>query len=220
LRAERPRQDDRTQSFLVKISAVPRRRRSVNLPVKHPAERLAICSRVAAYTLAFLAAASTGWASESGSRSLPIADTASFGSVVGRATQEGGPAAFANVVVLGTRIGTMTRDDGSFRLDGVPVGPRVLQLQGIGCNKASLSVEEPAAGFTHQHSSRPIPFASAMGWSFRPEFSAAERDSFPNAREWWDGGCVIEHWSLTEVAFCSDCRQAHERWLQRTGRRR
>jgi hypothetical protein len=200
----------------------------------------------------------------SDAQSQPFSGTNSvgFGSVVGRVTQEGRPAAYANIIVIGTRRGIPTRDDGSFRLDGLPAGPTVLLFQMIGCTKASVSVEVkpgitdtvsvdlqcPLTGcFRQDHfvadcyrpneeerrrvGSRCRVHASVVlvsdtvriGYGLqivRPGFSAAENDSFPNARDWWDGGCVLEKWAFTEVAYCNECRRAHERWLQRTVGRR
>src|SRR5262245_46601395 len=69
------------------------------------------------------------------------ANSTGYGSVEGRVKQEGKPAGFVNVVVIGTRIGTSSREDGSFELPRVPVGSRVIQFQTPYCTKASVSVE-------------------------------------------------------------------------------
>lgn len=44
-------------------------------------------------------------------------------------------------------------------------------------------------------------------------FEQAERDSFPDARAFADGGCVTGQVAYQEVAYCPECRRARERWL-------
>src|SRR5262249_39042568 len=51
------------------------------------------------------------------------------------------PVEFANVVVLGTRIGAMTDLNGNFRLTQVPVGTAEIQVQTLGYEKQVQSVE-------------------------------------------------------------------------------
>jgi len=47
-----------------------------------------------------------------------------------------------------------------------------------------------------------------------PEY-AAGRDSFPNARLTWEGGCVPSRRVFAEVAYCSECRRAQARWVEK-----
>jgi carboxypeptidase family protein len=62
------------------------------------------------------------------------------GKIVGRVTKGGKPYAYANVILLGTRVGTQTNEDGWFRLERVPAGKQELQVQAIYCDKQSVTV--------------------------------------------------------------------------------
>src|SRR5438477_11909150 len=62
------------------------------------------------------------------------------GTIVGRGTKEGKPYAYANVILLGTRVGTQTNEDGWFRLERAPAGKQELQVQAIYCDKQSVTV--------------------------------------------------------------------------------
>jgi hypothetical protein len=64
----------------------------------------------------------------------------SFATIVGRVIKQGTPYAYANVIVLGTRMGTQTKDDGWFVLQRVPVGQQILLVQAIYCEEQSLTV--------------------------------------------------------------------------------
>uniref|UniRef100_A0A832MLQ4 TonB-dependent receptor n=1 Tax=Eiseniibacteriota bacterium TaxID=2212470 RepID=A0A832MLQ4_UNCEI len=67
---------------------------------------------------------------------------AGFGRITGRVTERGRePIAFANVIVLGTRQGTMTDENGNFVIPGVPVGAQQIQVQAIGYDKQVKGVE-------------------------------------------------------------------------------
>ncbi len=76
----------------------------------------------------------------------PAAPAAStFGKVSGRVTERGkDPVAFANVVVLGTKQGTMTDENGNFVILGVPVGAVQIQAQAIGFDKQVQTVQVSA----------------------------------------------------------------------------
>src|SRR6266581_3415093 len=63
-----------------------------------------------------------------------IAGSRASGTIVGCVTKEGKPYAYANVIVLGTRVGTQTNEDGWFRLERVPAGKQELQVQAIYCD--------------------------------------------------------------------------------------
>lgn len=65
-----------------------------------------------------------------------------FGRVTGQVTERGRePIAYANVIVLGTKQGTMTDENGNFVIPGVPVGEQQIQVQAIGFDKQVKSVQ-------------------------------------------------------------------------------
>src|SRR5881397_1441019 len=69
------------------------------------------------------------------------------GKIVGKVTEKGKePIAFANVIVLGTKQGTMTDENGNYVLAGVPVGAATIQVQAIGYDKQSQTVQVNAGG--------------------------------------------------------------------------
>ena len=61
------------------------------------------------------------------------------GQVVDSATRQ--PLADVSVTVEGTRLGTRTRDDGSFVIGGVPVGTHTVRARRVGYESPSLTVE-------------------------------------------------------------------------------
>src|SRR5262249_27667773 len=70
------------------------------------------------------------------------ASAANTGRITGRALEKGkDPVAFANVVVLGTRQGTMTDETGAFVIAGVPVGSYQVKLQAIGYDPVIQTVQ-------------------------------------------------------------------------------
>jgi outer membrane receptor protein involved in Fe transport len=86
-----------------------------------------------AATLGLLLAAN-GFAQQpaSGKAAAP-APAGGTGKVTGKITERGkDPIAFANVIVLGTKQGTMSDDNGNFILVGVPVGTAQIKVQAIG----------------------------------------------------------------------------------------
>jgi outer membrane receptor protein involved in Fe transport len=63
----------------------------------------------------------------------PAPPAGATGRISGRALEKGkDPVAFANVIVLGTKQGTMTDETGAFVIAGVPVGTYEVKLQAIG----------------------------------------------------------------------------------------
>jgi outer membrane receptor protein involved in Fe transport len=71
--------------------------------------------------------------------------SAPVGRVTGKVTEKGGsPIAFANVIVLGTKQGTQTDDNGNFVLVGVPVGTAQISVQPLGYDKQIQSVQVSA----------------------------------------------------------------------------
>src|SRR5439155_18541651 len=70
------------------------------------------------------------------------------GIVAGKVTAKGEPQAFANVIVLGTKLGTMTDETGTFRIAGVPVGAVKIKVQAIGFEAAIQDVKVDAGATT------------------------------------------------------------------------
>ncbi len=67
---------------------------------------------------------------------------AATGRITGRALEKGNdPVSFANVVVLGTKQGTMTDETGAFVIAGVPVGTYQVKLQAIGYDPIIQTVQ-------------------------------------------------------------------------------
>ena len=64
------------------------------------------------------------------------------GKVTGKLLEKGkDPIAYANVIVLGTKNGTMTDETGTYLLIGVPVGAAQIQVQATGYDKQVQSVQ-------------------------------------------------------------------------------
>lgn len=71
----------------------------------------------------------------------PPAGSAAVGRITGRALGSGkDPVPFANVIVLGTRQGAATDDNGNFVINGVPVGKWQIRLQAIGFGAVTQEV--------------------------------------------------------------------------------
>ena len=71
------------------------------------------------------------------------------GRVIGTVVERGKtPIEFANVIILGTKLGTMTDANGNFVLTGVPVGKVEVQVQPIGFDKQIQTVQVNAAATT------------------------------------------------------------------------
>ena len=65
-----------------------------------------------------------------------------MGRISGRALERGKePLGYANVVVLGTKQGTATDENGNFVIGGVPVGTYQVKLQAIGFDPVILTVQ-------------------------------------------------------------------------------
>ena len=64
------------------------------------------------------------------------------GRITGRVTEKGkDPVASANVIILGTRLGAMTDENGSFTITGVPVGAAKIQVQSVAHGKLIQDVQ-------------------------------------------------------------------------------
>ena len=74
----------------------------------------------------------------------PAPASATTGRISGKALEKGSPVPFANVVVLGTKQGTMTDETGAFVIPGVPVGTYQVKLQAIGYDPVIQTVQVDA----------------------------------------------------------------------------
>ena len=81
----------------------------------------------------------------------PAAPAAASGRISGKATEKGSPVSFANVVVLGTKQGTMTDETGAFVIAGVPVGTYQVKLQAIGFVSQAVGVPKGYAPLVSGH---------------------------------------------------------------------
>jgi TonB-dependent starch-binding outer membrane protein SusC len=79
---------------------------------------------------------------------LPTSALPQTGAIVGSVTDQmtGGPIAQAQVTVVGTNLGTITREDGAFRIANVEPGERQVRVQRIGYRGATRTVNVPADG--------------------------------------------------------------------------
>src|SRR5262245_56703743 len=71
-----------------------------------------------------------------------IAQTPGTGSITGKITEKGGkdPVGYANVVVLGTKQGAQTAEDGSFTVKNLPPGTYQVRVLGMGYDPVTRSV--------------------------------------------------------------------------------
>jgi outer membrane receptor protein involved in Fe transport len=75
-----------------------------------------------------------------GTAAAPTA--AATGRIAGKVTERSGnPVPFANIVILGTKQGTMADENGSFLLIGVPVGTHQVQAASVGYDKIVQTVQ-------------------------------------------------------------------------------
>src|SRR5207249_5615713 len=64
------------------------------------------------------------------------------GTISGKVLERGkDPVPYANVIVLGTKQGTMTDENGSFVIRGVPVGSQLVQASALGFDKVTETVQ-------------------------------------------------------------------------------
>ncbi|MFB6240704.1 MAG: carboxypeptidase-like regulatory domain-containing protein, partial [Gemmatimonadota bacterium] len=71
-----------------------------------------------------------------------VAASAQQGAITGTVTaaQSGNPVSGAQVFIEGTQFGTLTNQDGTYRLEGVPAGQHTVQVRLIGYQRASQTV--------------------------------------------------------------------------------
>lgn len=83
--------------------------------------------------------------------STPVSPAAEpeFGTIAGIVTDaDGQPITYANVILLGTRLGASTAEDGSFRIANTPVGGYRMKVLAIGFEPAIVPVTVRANGLT------------------------------------------------------------------------
>ncbi len=72
----------------------------------------------------------------------PAAAVASaFGKIMGTVSEPGGPAAYVNVIILGTKQGTATDENGKFVIPGIAVGTVQVQVMATGYDKQIREVQ-------------------------------------------------------------------------------
>ncbi len=75
-------------------------------------------------------------------QSRPAAPAASGGRITGKVTERGkDPVPYANVIILGTKQGSMTDENGVFTVTGVPVGATQVQVQSVAHGKLVKTVQ-------------------------------------------------------------------------------
>ena len=80
---------------------------------------------------------------------VPVGTQSSTGRMTGTVTEKGRtPIEFANVIILGTKLGTMTDANGNFVLTGVPVGAQQVQVQPLGYDKQVQGIQVDAGATT------------------------------------------------------------------------
>src|SRR5258708_2345362 len=101
--------------------------------------RRLLATFVAALSLVSVAATALAQTRPAAAAAAPAAAT---GRISGRALEKGKDAvSFANVIVLGTKQGTMTDETGAFVIPGVPVGTYQVKLQAIGYDPIIQTVQ-------------------------------------------------------------------------------
>jgi len=80
-----------------------------------------------------------------------LAQTPGAGSITGKITEKGGkdPVGYANVVVLGTKQGAQTAEDGSFTIRNIAPGSYQVRVLGMGYDPVTRSVTVNAGAATH-----------------------------------------------------------------------
>ncbi len=71
----------------------------------------------------------------------PGASTSAYGRITGTVSDPSGPAAYANVIILGTKQGSMTDENGKFVINGVAVGTVQVQVMLTGFDKQVREVQ-------------------------------------------------------------------------------
>ena len=77
----------------------------------------------------------------SAQQSAPAAPSGGSGRITGKVVDGKEPVAFAQVIILGSRQGTQTDENGVFVLPGIPVGSHQVQVMAIGYDKLVQTVQ-------------------------------------------------------------------------------
>jgi hypothetical protein len=101
-------------------------------------------------TVAAVVVASFTTVQQSAAQTAPAKPAgAATGRITGRVLEGGrAPSAAANVIVLGTKQGSQTDENGNFTIPGVPVGTQQIQVQQIGFDKQVKPVQVNAGSTT------------------------------------------------------------------------
>mgnify|MGYP001347604089 CR=1 FL=1 len=92
--------------------------------------------------LSLLGVAVSAYAQTRPATPAPAAGGATTGRIAGKALEKGkDPVSYANVVVLGTKQGTQTDENGAFIIPGIPVGTYQVKLQAIGYDPVIQTVQ-------------------------------------------------------------------------------
>ena len=132
------------------------------------AKRILAASVVATLALAPLASAQTKPATPPAAAAPgtpPGAPAAGVGKIAGVVTEKGQPVPYANIIILGTRQGTMTDDNGKFVIPGVNVGSYQIKLMATGYDPVIQSVRRRSSSRSTRSRSAP---RSASTRSRRP----------------------------------------------------
>jgi carboxypeptidase family protein len=108
----------------------------------------------------------------------------------GRVIAEGEPVFYAIVIVLGTRLGSVTDTCGWFAIDGVPCGQQLLKAQCPGCRPVVLRVDPCTTDTLVVVNTKPE-FSPPPCPAF---FSRPEVPRFYKGAGWW----VVENWPSKE----------------------
>lgn len=108
------------------------------------ARRSLAASLVAALVLALALPAHAQQKPATGAPAKPATSApaaAGVGKITGQVTEKGQPVAYANIIILGTRQGSMTDETGHFTIPGVPVGSYQVKLMATGYDPVIQQVQ-------------------------------------------------------------------------------
>lgn len=121
------------------------------------AGRILVTSWVTAFVLALALPAHAQQKPATGTPARPAtpapagAPAAAVGKVAGQVTEKGQPVAYANVIILGTRLGTMTDENGNFSIPGVAVGSYQVKMMATGYDPVIQQVQVNAGATSTVH---------------------------------------------------------------------
>lgn len=108
----------------------------------HARRFIATCGVIAAALALALPALAQQKSAPPAARPTAPATAGAVGKIAGRAMEKGKePVGYANVIVLGTKQGVATDENGNFVISGVPVGTYQVKLQAIGFDPVILTVQ-------------------------------------------------------------------------------